>query len=136
VDTTVRYLAALCDYVAPDSLIVMPTGAAANQLETMEALVAKVRTAAPAFERPPKTVRMSGTGGTMVKGAAVGAVVERGVKAAVDSLRSAVEGQVPSHAPPLVPVNVTCTRAKRSTQSLSLLRVLAGRRLGGLRCSS
>jgi len=94
VDTTVRYLAALCDYVAPDSLIVMPTGAAANQLETMEALVAKVRTAAPAFERPPKTVRMSGTGGTMVKGAAVGAVVERGVKAAVDSLRSAVEGQV------------------------------------------
>jgi hypothetical protein len=95
VDTTVRYLAALCDYVAPDSLIVMPTGAAANQLDIMEALVAKVRTAAPAFERPPRTVRMSGTGGTMVKGAAVGAVVEHGVKAAVDSLRSAVEGQVP-----------------------------------------
>jgi hypothetical protein len=64
------------------------------QLETMEALMAEVRTAAAtSFERPPR-VRMSGSGGTMVKGAAVGAVVERGVKAAIDSLRSAVEGQV------------------------------------------
>jgi len=90
----VKYMRDISNYVKPESVLLMPTGTATVQTEVFEALLKEVQAAALTFDVTPKVQLCGMAGGTLVKGAAVGAVIEQRVQEGINEFRKAVDSNV------------------------------------------
>lgn len=87
VDLVDRYLIEMANYLKPDKIVIIPTGAAAR-----ESVVEKILpglTVGEACESRPKVRGERKAAGTIVKGAAVGALVELKQQQAADAIQKA-----------------------------------------------
>jgi len=87
VDLLDRYLIELCNYVKPETLVLIPTGAAAT--EPVHENLLPYLTVPDACECHPKVVGEKKAAGTIVKGAAVGALVEMRAQSSLEALQKA-----------------------------------------------
>jgi len=87
VDLVDRYLIEMANYLKPDKIVIIPTGAAARE-SVVEKILPSL-TVGEACESRPKVRGERKAAGTIVKGAAVGALVELKQQQAADAIQKA-----------------------------------------------
>lgn len=87
VDLVDRYLIEMANYLKPDKIVLIPTGAAARE-SVVEKILPSL-TVGEACESRPKVRGERKAAGTIVKGAAVGALVELKQQQAADAIQKA-----------------------------------------------
>ena len=87
VDLVDRYLIEMANYLKPDKIVLIPTGAAAREL-VVEKILPSL-TVGEACESRPKVRGEKKAAGTIVKGAAVGALVELKQQQAAEAIQKA-----------------------------------------------
>ena len=94
VDLIDRYLIQMCDYVKPDTVVLMPTGAA-SMATVVDTLIPNL-TVSEACETRPRVIGKMKAAGTIVKGAAAGALIELKTKNSLAALQKGFGDEIVS----------------------------------------